>query len=87
VSGARAGVWERMRSMLRAPAATPSAATWPAPSAPSPPPAPAPPGRERALALGLTASEYDAIVTLLAREPGEVELAMFSLLWSEHCSY
>jgi phosphoribosylformylglycinamidine synthase len=46
-----------------------------------------PPGLDRALALGLTASEYELIVARLGREPGEVELAMFSLLWSEHCSY
>jgi len=45
------------------------------------------PGLERARALGLTAGEYDLIVAALEREPGEVELAMFSLLWSEHCSY
>jgi phosphoribosylformylglycinamidine synthase len=49
--------------------------------------APAAPGRERALALGLRASEYEAIVARLGREPVEVELAMFSLLWSEHCAY
>ena len=52
--------------------------------APAPPPAP---GLERALALGLTAGEYELIVGRLGREPVEVELAMFSLLWSEHCSY
>src|SRR6478752_1810274 len=37
--------------------------------------------------LGLTQSEYALIVEKLGREPNEVELAMFSLLWSEHCSY
>jgi phosphoribosylformylglycinamidine synthase subunit PurL len=37
--------------------------------------------------LGLTDSEYDRIVALLEREPNEVELAMFSLMWSEHCGY
>src|SRR4029077_17336182 len=46
-----------------------------------------PPGAERALALGLSAHEYELLVAHLAREPNEVELAMFSLLWSEHCSY
>ena len=40
-----------------------------------------------AIALGLTDSEYDRIVELMAREPNQVELAMFSLLWSEHCAY
>ena len=37
--------------------------------------------------LGLTDSEYARIVELLGREPNGVELAMFSLLWSEHCAY
>jgi len=37
--------------------------------------------------LGLTDSEYDLIVEKLGREPNGVELAMFSLLWSEHCAY
>jgi phosphoribosylformylglycinamidine synthase len=46
-----------------------------------------PDGFQRALDLGLRADEYARIVTLLEREPNAVELAMFSLLWSEHCSY
>ncbi|MDP9189158.1 MAG: phosphoribosylformylglycinamidine synthase subunit PurL [Actinomycetota bacterium] len=37
--------------------------------------------------LGLTDFEYDRIRNLLEREPNRVELAMFSLLWSEHCAY
>jgi phosphoribosylformylglycinamidine synthase subunit PurL len=37
--------------------------------------------------LGLTDFEYERIVELLGRDPNEVELAMFSLLWSEHCAY
>src|SRR3954463_6103764 len=37
--------------------------------------------------LGLTDSEYDLIVEQLGREPNGVELAMFSLMWSEHCGY
>jgi phosphoribosylformylglycinamidine synthase subunit PurL len=37
--------------------------------------------------LGLTDAEHDRIVELLGREPNDVELAMFSLLWSEHCGY
>src|ERR1700738_1187740 len=37
--------------------------------------------------LGLTDAEYDLIVGKLDREPNHVELAMFSLMWSEHCSY
>jgi phosphoribosylformylglycinamidine synthase subunit PurL len=37
--------------------------------------------------LGLTDFEYERITELLEREPNDVELAMFSLLWSEHCAY
>jgi phosphoribosylformylglycinamidine synthase subunit PurL len=37
--------------------------------------------------LGLTDAEYDAIVDRLEREPGDLELAVFSLMWSEHCAY
>jgi phosphoribosylformylglycinamidine synthase len=37
--------------------------------------------------LGLTDAEYERIVELLGRVPNDVELAMFSLLWSEHCAY
>jgi phosphoribosylformylglycinamidine synthase len=37
--------------------------------------------------LGLTDSEYDLIVEGLGRQPGDVELAMLSLMWSEHCAY
>jgi phosphoribosylformylglycinamidine synthase subunit PurL len=37
--------------------------------------------------LGLTDDEYELIVDKLGREPNEVELAVFSLMWSEHCGY
>src|SRR5581483_5716850 len=37
--------------------------------------------------LGLTDGEYDRIRELLGREPNHFELAVFSLLWSEHCAY
>jgi phosphoribosylformylglycinamidine synthase II len=37
--------------------------------------------------LGLTDAEYELIIVLLGRHPNDVELAMFSLMWSEHCSY
>jgi phosphoribosylformylglycinamidine synthase subunit PurL len=37
--------------------------------------------------LGLTDDEYARITQLMGREPNAVELAMFSLLWSEHCAY
>ncbi len=40
-----------------------------------------------ARALGLTDPELERICALLGREPNQVELAVFSLLWSEHCAY
>ena len=40
-----------------------------------------------ALALGLTEAEYDLICEYQSRPPNQVELAMYSLLWSEHCAY
>jgi phosphoribosylformylglycinamidine synthase II len=37
--------------------------------------------------LGLTAGEYDRITGLLGRRPTDAELAIYSVMWSEHCSY
>jgi phosphoribosylformylglycinamidine synthase II len=37
--------------------------------------------------LGLTDAEYELILERLGREPAPVELAMLSLMWSEHCAY
>jgi phosphoribosylformylglycinamidine synthase len=37
--------------------------------------------------LGLTDAEYELIVERLERDPNDVELAMLSLMWSEHCAY
>jgi phosphoribosylformylglycinamidine synthase II len=42
---------------------------------------------DRALALGLTSGEFDLICEKMGRDPNEVELAVFSLMWSEHCAY
>jgi phosphoribosylformylglycinamidine synthase subunit PurL len=53
----------------------------------SPPDAGILPSVEDAVALGLTQAEYDLIRDKLGRAPNQVELAMFSLLWSEHCAY
>jgi len=36
---------------------------------------------------GLTEEEYQKIVAVLGREPNLTELGMFSVMWSEHCSY
>ncbi len=38
-------------------------------------------------ALGLTGGEYDTICSYLGREPNELEMALFGVMWSEHCSY
>ncbi|HEY4377380.1 MAG TPA: phosphoribosylformylglycinamidine synthase subunit PurL, partial [Acidimicrobiales bacterium] len=38
-------------------------------------------------ALGLTDSELDDIRSILSREPNHLELAMYAVMWSEHCSY
>ncbi|MGE3977928.1 MAG: phosphoribosylformylglycinamidine synthase subunit PurL [Nitrospira sp.] len=35
----------------------------------------------------LTSEEYQKIVDILGREPNLTELGMFSVMWSEHCSY
>jgi len=36
---------------------------------------------------GLAPDEYDRILKALGREPNLVELGIFSVMWSEHCSY
>ena len=36
---------------------------------------------------GLKPDEYDLIVAFLGREPNLTELGIFSVMWSEHCSY
>nr|WP_322777773.1 phosphoribosylformylglycinamidine synthase subunit PurL [Frankia sp. Cas4] len=37
--------------------------------------------------LGLTDDEYARIISTLGRLPSDAELAMYSVMWSEHCSY
>jgi phosphoribosylformylglycinamidine synthase II len=37
--------------------------------------------------LGLKQDEYDRIKDILGRRPSSAELAMYSVMWSEHCSY
>ncbi len=36
---------------------------------------------------GLSAEEYERICAILEREPNMTELGVFSVMWSEHCSY
>ncbi len=46
------------------------------------------PGREQPWSdLGLKADEYARIREILGRRPTSSELAMYSVMWSEHCSY
>jgi phosphoribosylformylglycinamidine synthase subunit PurL len=45
------------------------------------------PSAQDALALGLTSAEYRIACAKQGRPPNRVELAMYSLLWSEHCAY
>ena len=52
--------------------------------APPPPDAPEVPLHQ---ALGLTDDEARAIAGILGRAPNHLELAMFAVMWSEHCSY
>jgi len=49
--------------------------------------APAKTTAEMAREYGLNAEEYELIVKRLNREPNPVELGVFSVMWSEHCSY
>ncbi|TDA67471.1 MAG: phosphoribosylformylglycinamidine synthase subunit PurL [Clostridia bacterium] len=37
--------------------------------------------------VGLTETEYEQITEILGRRPNELELGMFGVMWSEHCSY
>ena len=36
---------------------------------------------------GLSPEEYERVLHALGREPNLVELGIFSVMWSEHCSY
>ena len=65
------------------PAPTPSAA------APSPAAAAAAPAITPNIIAehGLTADEYKLILSIMGREPNLTELGIFSVMWSEHCSY
>ena len=38
-------------------------------------------------AHNITASEYERILKILGREPNLTEIGIFSVMWSEHCSY
>ena len=42
---------------------------------------------ELAAEYGLAPNEYQVVLDRLGREPNHVELGVFSVMWSEHCSY
>src|SRR5213596_2903891 len=42
---------------------------------------------DKAAEYGLSAAEYAVVLQRLNREPNDVELGVFSVMWSEHCSY
>ena len=37
--------------------------------------------------MGLSREEYDRVLAIMGREPSHTELGIFSVMWSEHCSY
>ena len=37
--------------------------------------------------LGLTKEEFDKICVVLGRTPNFTEVSVYSVMWSEHCSY
>ena len=42
---------------------------------------------ELARQFGLNADEYDRVLAIMGRTPSLTELGIFSVMWSEHCSY
>ncbi len=51
------------------------------------PPSEEPSGVPLHIALGLTDDELAAVVKILGRDPNHLELALYAVMWSEHCSY
>jgi len=43
--------------------------------------------REMGAEHGITSDEYDRILGIMERTPNSLELGIFSVMWSEHCSY
>ena len=57
------------------------------PSAEALPPDQTPAGEPLHRALGLTDDEFEAVGKILGRAPNHLELALYAVMWSEHCSY
>ena len=47
----------------------------------------APATLEQAQDMGLRPEEFDQIKTILGRTPNFTEMCVYSVMWSEHCSY
>ncbi|HEX4126314.1 MAG TPA: phosphoribosylformylglycinamidine synthase subunit PurL [Acidimicrobiales bacterium] len=62
---------------------TPSAGALPPDQTPAKEPLP----EELHRALGLTDDEFEAVGKILGRGPNHLELALYAVMWSEHCSY
>ncbi len=62
----------------------PAPAEAPPPDQPRAEPAP---GEPLHRALGLTDDEFEAVAKILGRAPNHLELALYAVMWSEHCSY
>ncbi|MBX6746225.1 MAG: hypothetical protein IRY87_29665, partial [Acetobacteraceae bacterium] len=43
--------------------------------------------KQLAAEYGLKPDEYDRVLAILGRMPSQTELGLFSVMWSEHCSY
>ena len=57
------------------------------PPAEEPQPARSPAEEPLHRALGLTDDEFEAVGKILGRAPNHLELALYAVMWSEHCSY
>ena len=57
------------------------------PAAEESPPDPRRPRSPLHRALGLTDDEFEAVAKILGRAPNHLELALYAVMWSEHCSY
>jgi phosphoribosylformylglycinamidine synthase len=45
------------------------------------------PSKQRWDEVGLTENEYRMIIDILGREPNDLELNLYGVMWSEHCGY
>jgi phosphoribosylformylglycinamidine synthase II len=57
------------------------------PPAEEPLPHPSPAAEPLHRQLGLTDDEFEAVAKILGRVPNHLELALYAVMWSEHCSY